>query len=82
MALTLDDSKAFPRVETLTAFAVRHCDLPRSNAAKLITNVLAATSKTAEEVRAYAKQHPDFARAAAHLIDRFDRGSQRLADPP
>jgi serine/threonine-protein kinase HipA len=78
MALTLGDSKAFPSREALSAFAVHHCDLPSSIAAKLVTNVLAATSKATEEVRAYARQHTDFERAAAHLIDRFDHGNQRL----
>jgi serine/threonine-protein kinase HipA len=78
LALTLNDSKSFPRVAELNAFALKHCDLPAAKARKCLQRVVRGIERACTEVREYSAQHADFATPGARLIDRFEHGLRRL----
>jgi serine/threonine-protein kinase HipA len=78
LALTLGGSKAFPQARTLVAFAVRHCDQTAAKARKLLQSAADGIRRAREEIRAYARKHPDFAKAGDGLSNRFERGLRRL----
>jgi serine/threonine-protein kinase HipA len=78
MALTLEGSKAFPQLKELTAFGIRHCDVPGAKVKRLLQRVTEGVKQAAGDVRAYIKQHPDFSSAGERLIGRFEHGLQRL----
>ena len=78
MALTLNDSKAFPTAKKLESFARLHCDLQPSRAKKALQCVAAGVMRSATEIREYAQRHRDFEEAAQRLITRFSHGLQRL----
>ena len=78
MALTLNESKAFPRVKRLESFARLHCDLQPARAKKALQRVAAGVVQSAKEIREYANRHGDFENAADRLIARFNRGLRRL----
>ena len=79
LALTLEDTKAFPRTEPLAAFAVEQCGLTSAKTRRLLQRVTHGIRTAGQEIQAYTAKHPDFATAAAALMKRFDRGLQRLA---
>jgi serine/threonine-protein kinase HipA len=78
LALTLNDSKAFPSAQELERFARRHCDLPAARVKSLLQRVAAGVKQASREIREYVKQHEDFAKAGEQLIARFNRGLHRL----
>jgi serine/threonine-protein kinase HipA len=78
LALTLNDSKAFPGVKALEAFARNHCALPASRVKKVLERVAHGVTKAKAEIRRYSAQHADFAKAGKCLIERFDRGLRRI----
>ena len=78
MALTLNESKAFPKVRQLESFARLHCDLQPSRTKKALLRVAAGVMQSAKEIREYASRHGDFENAADGLIARLNRGLQRL----
>lgn len=78
LALTLQDSKEFPDRKRLVEFGRRHCDLGAAQTAALLTRVHVGVKKALTEIRAYAKKHPDFARAAERFCTSFQRGLERI----
>ena len=78
LALTLNDSKSFPRAAELNAFALKHCDLSGAKAKKLLRRVLKGIEQACTEIREYTAKHRDFANAGERLINRFNHGLQRL----
>ena len=78
LALTLNESKAFPRPKELAAFALRHCDLPAAKVKKLLQRLTNGITQANAEIRDYIVHHDDFAEAGERLIGRFNHGLQRL----
>lgn len=78
MALTLNESKAFPSRKELESFARAHCDLQPARAKKALRRVVDGVKQATQEIRAYANERKDFEHAAVRLIARFNHGLQRL----
>jgi serine/threonine-protein kinase HipA len=78
LALTLNDSKSFPRATELTTFALRHCNLPAAKVKKLLHRIAHGLGQAQTEVRLYIRTHEDFRKAGERLIERFNHGLQRL----
>ena len=78
MALTLNESKAFPTAKELESFGRLHCDVPPGRAKKLLQRVAAGVAQASEDMRQYAREHKNFGKAAERLIGRFNHGLQRL----
>ena len=78
LALTLNDSKAFPQVRELRTFALRHCDLPAAKANKLLQRMRHGIGLAQTDIRHYIREHEDFSNAGERLIGRFNHGLQRL----
>lgn len=82
MALTLNETKSFPTRETLVAFGRRSCEMTPSQVAEALERVIAGVEKTISELRDAARTRDDFAAAAGHFIQAFERGLQRLQFAP
>ncbi len=73
MALTMQESKAFPTRAILLGFARAGCYLSLRRAQGLLDQVLSAVAKARREIRRFARAHPDFATAATTLTNVFDQ---------
>ena len=78
MALTLNESKAFPTVKQLESFARRHCDSKPARTKQALQRVAAGVKQSVKEIDEYSKKHRGFEKAAARLVARFKHGLQRL----
>lgn len=78
MALTLNDSKAFPTAKELESFARLHCDLQPARAKNALRCIAAGVALSINEIHEYTKRHANFENAASRLIARFNHGLQRL----
>lgn len=78
MALTLNESKAFPTARELESFARLHCGLRPGRARKALQDIAAGVEQSTRELREYANRHRDFQNAAGRLIARFRHGLERL----
>lgn len=78
MALTLNESKAFPNAKELEAFGRIHCDLQPARTKKAMQRVAAGVTQSTKEIREYASQNGDFERAADRLITQLNHGLNRL----
>jgi serine/threonine-protein kinase HipA len=78
MALTLNESKAFPTAKELNAFARRHCDSTPARTKRVLQQVSIGVKRSIKEINEYARQHRGFAKAADRLVARFKHGLQRL----
>jgi serine/threonine-protein kinase HipA len=79
LALTLDDSKAFPDRKRLAAFAHTACNLTSATTAGLLDRVVAGVRRAVKDIRRYSREHADFASAGAKLIAAFERGAASVA---
>jgi serine/threonine-protein kinase HipA len=80
LALTLADSKSFPDRQQLVTFARSACNLSNSTTIDLLDRVVTGIKKAIKDLRRYAKEHADFAPAAARLVAAFESGAARIAD--
>jgi serine/threonine-protein kinase HipA len=78
LALTLNNSKSFPRVTELTTFALRHCDLSAVKVKRILHCAALGVGEAKAEIRHYIRGHEDFRKAGERLIDRFNLGLQRF----
>jgi hypothetical protein len=78
MALTLNESKAFPTVKQLESFARQHCDSKPARTKQALQRVAAGVKQSIKEIDEYSKKHRGFEKAAARLVARLKHGLQRL----
>jgi serine/threonine-protein kinase HipA len=78
MALTLNESKAFPTVKQLESFARQHCDSKPARTKQALQRVAAGVKQSINEMHDYSRKHRDFEKVAARLALRFKHGLQRL----
>ena len=78
LALTLQESKAFPARAVLLKFARVACHLALRRAQALLEKVLDAVARTRPEIRRFARAQPDFAGAAQALVGVFDQQAALL----
>jgi serine/threonine-protein kinase HipA len=77
LALSLGESKAFPERAVLVKFGRTACGLPPRLVHELLGRVSRGVRGAIEEMRQYAKEHPDFEKAAKHLEATFTRALAR-----
>ncbi len=77
LALALGGSKAFPDRDRLLAFGRRACGLAPARAAAVLQRIEHGVEASCDRMRAYAKEHPDFANPAEHLVAAMQRGLNR-----
>jgi serine/threonine-protein kinase HipA len=80
MALTMQESKAFPTRAELLKFARLVCHLSLRRATALLERVLDAVEQTRSELRRFARAHREFAAAAKALTSVFDQQAALLRD--
>ena len=77
LALTLGDSKAFPKRSALVDFGRRSCGLSNATAQGVLERVAAGVDAACDEIDQFARAQPGFSRAAASLRAVFSRGLNR-----
>jgi serine/threonine-protein kinase HipA len=78
MALTLNESKAFPTRKALESFARRHCDSQPARTKQTLKRVAAGVKKSIQEINEYSRRRRGFDKAADRLVARFKHGLERL----
>lgn len=81
LALALGGSKAFPERSELAGFGRRACGLSNVSVERTLERVATGVHGAITEIRRFAHDQPDFARAAESLQAAFLRGLQRSIRP-
>ena len=74
LALQLDGSTRWPSRKQLLSLAAQRCKLSEAQARPLFEMVADAMSDAAAEMRAYAKQHPEFVQIAGLMLGQWELG--------